>query len=46
MNQEKHTDIIFRSLVDSNSLTKEMSKSVRPVGTRPGTMYELCIIYG
>ena len=42
VNQEKRIDIIFKNLVDSNSTSKEMRKSVKPVGTRPGTMYGLC----
>ena len=30
-----------KNLVDSNSMSKEMRKSIKPVGTRPGTMYGL-----
>ena len=37
VNQEKRIDTIFKSLVDSNSMSKEMRKSIKPVGTRPGT---------
>ena len=39
VNQGKHIDTIFKNLVDSNSMSKEMRKSIKPVGTRPGTMY-------
>ena len=39
LNQEKGTDTIFKNLVDSNSMSKEMRKFVKPVGTRPGIMY-------
>ena len=37
VSQEKRLDIIFKSLVGANSMTKEMRKSVKPVGTKPGT---------
>ena len=26
-------------------MSKEMPKSIKPVGTRPGTMYELCKVH-
>ena len=39
VNQEKHSDTIFKNLVDSNSMSKEMRKFVKPEGTRPGIMY-------
>ena len=39
VNQEKCRDTIFKNLVDSNSMSKEMRKFVKPVGTRPGIMY-------
>ena len=45
VNQEKRIDTIFKNLVDSNSMSKEMRKSIKPVGTRPGTMYELCKVH-
>ena len=38
-NQEKCIDTIFKNLVDSNSMSKEMRKFVKPVGTRPAFMY-------
>ena len=42
VNQEKRIDTIFKNLVDSNSMSKEMHKFVKPVGTRPGIMYGNC----
>ena len=45
MNQEKRRDTIFKNLVDSNSMSKEMRNSIKPVGTRPGTMYGLCKVH-
>ena len=42
VNQEKRIDFIFKNLVDSNSMSKEMRKSIKPVGSRPDTMYGLC----
>ena len=38
VNQEKRIDTILKNLVDSNSMSKEMTKSTKPVGTRPGTI--------
>ena len=38
VNQEKRIDTIFKKLVDSNSMSKEMRKFVKPVGTRPSIM--------
>ena len=35
VNQEKRIDTIFKKLVDSNSMSREMRKFVKPVGTRP-----------
>ena len=45
VNQEKHTNTIFKNLVDSNSMSKEMRKFVKPVGTRPGIMYRNCKVH-
>ena len=45
VNQEKRTDNIFKKLVDSNSMSKEMRKFVKPVGTRPGIMYGNCKVH-
>ena len=36
VNQEKRIDTIFKNLVDSNSMSKEMRKSIKPVATRSG----------
>ena len=33
VNQEKCEDAIFKNLVDSESMSKEMPKSIKPVGT-------------
>ena len=45
VNQEKRIDTIFKNLVDSNSMSKEMCKFVKPVGTRPGIMYGNCKVH-
>ena len=45
VNQEKRIDTIFKNLVDSNSMSKEMRKFVKPVGTRPGIMYGDCKLH-
>ena len=45
VNQEKLIDTIFRNLVDSNSNSKEMPKSIKPIGTRPGAMHGLCKVH-
>ena len=45
VNQEKRIDTIFKNLVDSNSMSKEMHKSIKPVGTRPGTIYGICKVH-
>ena len=45
VNQEKRKDTIFKNLVDSNSVSKKMRKSIKSVGTRPGTMYGLCKVH-
>ena len=44
-NQEKHIENIFKNQVDSNSMSKEMYKYVKPVGTMPVTMYGFCEIH-
>ena len=43
--QEKRINNIFKNLVDSNSMSKEMHKFVKPVGTRPGIMYGDCKVH-
>ena len=45
VNQEKRIDTIFTNLVDSNSMSKEMRKFVKLVGTRPGIMYGNCKLH-
>ena len=45
VNQEKRIDTIFKKLVNSKSMSEEMHKSVKPVGTRTGTMYGLCKVH-
>ena len=45
VNQEKCIDTIFKNLVDSNGMSKELGKFIKPVGTRPGTMYGLCKVH-
>ena len=39
VNQEKRIDTISKNLVDSNIMSKEMRKFVKPVRTWPGIMY-------
>ena len=45
VNLEKLIDTIFKKLVDSNSMSKEMHKFVKPVETRPGIMYGNCKVH-
>ena len=45
VNQEKRIDTIFKNLVYSNSMSKEMHKFVKPVGTRPGIIYGNCKVH-
>ena len=45
VNQEKCIDTIFKKLVDSNSMSKEMRKFVKPVGTRPGVLCGNCKVH-
>ena len=45
VSQEKRLDTIFKKLVDSNSMSKEMRKLVKPVRTRPGIMYGNCKVH-
>ena len=45
INQEKRIDTILKILVDSNSMSKEMCKFVKPVVTRPGIMYGNCKVH-
>ena len=45
VNQEKRIDTIFKSLIDSNNMSKQKRKFVKPVGTRPGIMYGNCKVH-
>ena len=45
VNQEKRIDTIFKILVDSNGISKEMHKFVKTVGTRPSIMYGNCKVH-
>ena len=45
VNQEKHVDTIFKNLVDFKSMSKEIRKSVKPVGTSPRSMYGSCKVH-
>ena len=45
VNQEKRIDTIFKNLVDSNSMSKEMQKFVQPVETRLGITYGNCKVH-
>ena len=45
VNQEKRIDAIFKNLVDSSSMSKEMCKSVKSVGTGPGIIYGNCKLH-
>ena len=37
-NQGKKIDTIFKNLINSNSMSKDLHKSVKPIGIRPGTI--------
>ena len=43
--QEKRIDKIYRTLVDSDSMSEEIWKYVKPVGTRPGILYGSCKVH-
>ena len=45
VNQEKLLDTIFKNLVGFISKSKEMRKSIRLIGTRPGTINGLCQVH-
>ena len=40
-NQEKHVDNIFKKFIASNNISEETRIFLKPVGTKPGTMYGL-----
>ena len=39
------SSILWMVAGDSNSMLKEMRKSVKSVGTRPGTLYGICKVH-
>ena len=43
--QEKLTDKIYKKLIDSNSMSEETRRHLKPVGTRPGIMYGSCKVH-
>ena len=43
--QEKRIDKIYKKLVDSNSMSEETRRHLKPVGTRPGIMYGSCKVH-
>ena len=42
VNQEKPIETIFKNLVDSNNMSKQLRKFIKPVGTRPSIMHGNC----
>ena len=42
---EKLIDKIFKKLVDSNSISEETRRHLKPVKTRPGIMYISCKVH-
>ena len=45
VNQEKPIDTIFKNLVDSSSMFKEIGKFVKPVGTWRSIMFGNCKVH-
>ena len=43
--QEKRIGKIYRKLVDSESMSEEIWKYMKPVQTRPGIMYGSCKVH-
>ena len=43
--QEKRIDKIYKKLIDSNSMSQETRKHLKPVGIRPGIMYGSCKVH-
>ena len=43
--QEKRIDKIYKKLVDSNSISEEIRRQLKPLGTRPGIMYGSCKVH-
>ena len=45
INQEKYADKFFKKLVESKSVTENITEYLKPVGTRPGFMYGSCKVH-
>ena len=45
VNQEKCVDKILKRLVASNSICEQLRRFLKPIGTRPGTVYEGCKVH-
>ena len=45
MRQERRIIKIYKKFVDSNSLSKETLRHLKPVATRPGIMYDSCTFH-
>ena len=43
--QKKRIDKIYKKLVDSNNMSEETRRHLKPVGTRPGIMYGSCKVH-
>ena len=43
--QEKRVGKIYEKLVDSNSMSEEIRKHLKPKGTRPGILYGSCKVH-
>ena len=43
--QEKRIDKIYKKLVDSNSMSEETRRHLKPMGTRPEKMYGSCKVH-
>ena len=43
--RKKVIDKIYKKLVDSNSMSEETRRHLKPVGTRPGIMYDSCKVH-
>ena len=44
-NQEKRIDKIYKKLLDSNSMSEETRRHLKPVGTRPAIMHGSCKVH-
>ena len=40
VNQEKHVDKVLKKFIETNSMTEKDRKSLKPVRSRPGVMYD------